>query len=444
MHRYTLAVFAVLTTNQTIFWFSFSSDPVAVNSYFGTTDADLDLLLNWGPIVFLPVCPFIASLLRRPGGLNRAIRIGAFMCFAACALRAIPTLFPPALRRSQAGQLLLHAGPIINAAAGPVVMSSPSLLSAMWFPPYRRATATSLAYLGGNLGGAIGFLLGPYIIADDAGNVPRFLVVELLMASLPMLLFTFYCPVPPASAFDAPPNKNASLPPPAATAALPKSAFASLLQPLLRMLSTPSLLLLCVCGGVQAGVSSAWSGVLPQMLPAPHFTPVYIGWLGFAFSIGGVLGNAGAGFVADIWFAQRYKRFLILVFLLSFCCFALFTLSLDNPFVTPAPVPATPSSIMIIGTLAGVFQSACDPLFYELAAEISFPLEEGTSASLIAFLFNAATLIMLFVAPVISLTLFNSIMAATMLVCALGVCFSKESYPRRAAALAQNNASAIN
>lgn len=91
-----------------------------------------------------------------------------------------------------------------------------------------------------------------------------------------------------------------------------------------------------------------------------------------------------------------------------------------------------------------MFQSACDPLFYELAAEISFPLEEGTSASLIAFLFNAATLVMLFVAPVISLTLFNSIMAATMLVCALGVCFSKESYPRRAAALAQNNASAIN
>ena len=84
------------------------------------------------------------------------------------------------------------------------------------------------------------------------------------------------------------------------------------------------------------------------------------------------------------------------------------------------------------------------PIIYELAAEISFPLEEGTSASLIAFLFNAATLIMLFVAPVISLTLFNTIMAATMLVCAWGVCFSRESYPRRAAALAQVRSVAVN
>lgn len=199
----------------------------------------------------------------------------------------------------------------------------------------------------------------------------------------------------------------------------------------------PSLLLLCLCGGVQAGVSSAWTGILPQILQAPRFTSVWVGWLGFAFSIGGVVGNAGAGLVADIWFAQRYKCFLIGVFILSAACFALFSLSLDNPFVSPAPIPATPSSIMIIGTLAGLFQSACDPLFYELAAEVSYPLEEGTSASLISFLFNAATLIMLFVAPAISLTLFNTIMASTMLVCALGVCFTHESYNRRAAAIRQ-------
>ncbi len=293
------------------------------------------------------------------------------------------------------------------------------------------------------MGGAVGFLLGPYIIADSADNVPRFLFVELLMASLPMLLFTFHCPTPllltrcppstlPLPAPILPPSSKSTVLHPA-----PKSSSSSCFQPLLHMLSLPSLLLLCVCGGVQAGVSSAWSGVLPQMLPSPRFSSVFIGWLGFAFSIGGVLGNAGAGIVADIWFAQRYKRFLIWVFLLSAACFALFTLSLDNPFISPAPIPSTQTSIMLIGTLAGVFQSACDPLFYELAAEISFPLDEGTSASLIAFLFNAATLVMLFVAPAISLTLFNTIMTATMLICALGVCVSKESYRRRADALAR-------
>lgn len=146
MLRYTLAVFALLTTNQTVFWFSFSSAPAPVNAYFGTSDADLDLLLNWGPIVFLPVCPFVAWLLRRPTGLNTALRSGAFMCFIACAVRSVPCLLAPDLRSSRRVQLLLHAGQIINAAVGPIVMSSPSLLSALWFPPHRRATATSLAY----------------------------------------------------------------------------------------------------------------------------------------------------------------------------------------------------------------------------------------------------------------------------------------------------------
>jgi hypothetical protein len=203
------------------------------------------------------------------------------------------------------------------------------------------------------------------------------------------------------------------------------------------MFSIPSLLILCACGGIQAGISSAWTGVLPQVLPSSRFSSVFTGWFGFSFSIGGVLGNGGAGFVADFWFPQRYRSFLMWLFLLSAACFSLFALSLDNPFVKPAPIPASPASIMLIGTIAGVLQSACDPLFYELAAEISHPLEEGTSASLIAFLFNAATLIMLFIAPNISLTLFNTIMAGTMVVCGSCVWFIQERYPRRAAAIAR-------
>ena len=447
LRRYTLAVFALLTTNQTIFWFTFSSAPIPVNSYYGTSDADLDLLLNWGPIIFLPVCPLIAWLLRRPGGLNIAMRSGSFMCFIACAVRAIPCVLSPALRNSRwGGQLLLHLGQIINAAVGPIVMSSPSLLSALWFSPQRRTTATSIAYLGGNLGSAIGFLLGPYIISDNPDNVPRFLLMELLLATAPMLMFLFHCPnpgalindVPSCSAIPASESTQSLMTSPLLPSAVDDSTTASMVsygQALKRVFSMPSLILLCLCGGVQAGVSSAWTGVLPQILPAPRFTSVYTGWLGFAFSIGGVVGNAGSGIIADIFFAQRYKCFLIGIFILSGALFALFSFSLDNPFVSPAPIPATPSSIMIIGTFAGIFQSACDPLFYELAAEVSYPLEEGTSASLISFLFNAATLIMLFVAPAISLTLFNTIMATTMLVCALGVCFTHESYNRRAAAM---------
>lgn len=147
-----------------------------------------------------------------------------------------------------------------------------------------------------------------YIIADSADNLPRFLLVELLMAALPLLLLTIHCPAPPAtidvdicsSQHQAlpifPPPDCHSAPNPTATSVifpkpslpLPPTVDTAAAHPLLRILSLPSLLLLCACGGVQAGVSSAWTGVLPQMLPSPPFSPIFIGWLGCAFSIGGV------------------------------------------------------------------------------------------------------------------------------------------------------------
>jgi MFS family permease len=48
---------------------------------------------------------------------------------------------------------------IVNAAVGPPVMASPSLLSAQWFPDHERNRATAAAILANNFGAAIGFVL---------------------------------------------------------------------------------------------------------------------------------------------------------------------------------------------------------------------------------------------------------------------------------------------
>ena len=45
-------------------------------------------------------------------------------------------------------------------------MSGPPLLSAVWFPPDQRTTATAISSTAPALGVAVSFLLGPAIVKD--------------------------------------------------------------------------------------------------------------------------------------------------------------------------------------------------------------------------------------------------------------------------------------
>eukprot|EP00048_Salpingoeca_helianthica_P019895 m.246035 g.246035 ORF g.246035 m.246035 type:complete len:468 (-) comp40654_c0_seq1:22-1425(-) len=417
---YTLIIFFLLTTFQTTFWFTFSSVPDTVTAYYpGMTDDDLDLLLNWGPIIFVPVVPVVSWYLTRPSGLAHAMLLGAALCALSCALRLVPCFLSESARSNTHVWLFLHFGQILNAAAGPIVMAAPSLLSATWFAVEQRTTATAVAYLGGNLGSAVGFLLGPYL-ADEPAHVPLLLWVTLALSLVPLLALMAWCPDKPRHA--------------GADTAAPLTLRASLKQygrDLVRTVTNMSLVILSALGGAQAGIASAWSGVLPQILAPPTYSSVFSGWCGCAYSIAGVIGNASAGLVGDKFFVGRLKILLVLSYFFSALFFLLFALSTCNPYTDPPLLPSAPALMVILLVAAGFFQSACDPLFYEMAAEISYPMPEGTSAGFIALLFNVATLVMLFVAPVIAMNLVNTIMTLTMLLGGLGTWFLvKEAYHR--------------
>ena len=53
---------------------------------------------------------------------------------------------------------------MLNGLAAPVCMAAPSLISATWFPADQRTTATSLSLLSGNVGFALGFIIGTFIL----------------------------------------------------------------------------------------------------------------------------------------------------------------------------------------------------------------------------------------------------------------------------------------
>ena len=63
---------------------------------------------------------------------------------------------------------MCHLCAILNGIAGIIVFSAPSALSAAWFPPNERTTATAIGIAFNNLGNAASFFLGPAIVPDPS------------------------------------------------------------------------------------------------------------------------------------------------------------------------------------------------------------------------------------------------------------------------------------
>ena len=54
----------------------------------------------------------------------------------------------------------MNAGQLLDSAAGPVAMAAIPAMSATWFPPDQRTTATAIASRVQAFGGALPFVLG--------------------------------------------------------------------------------------------------------------------------------------------------------------------------------------------------------------------------------------------------------------------------------------------
>ena len=76
---HVLVLFALSNCNQCLAWFSFSSiSQATAAAYFGEAmdKNELDLLLNWGPIIGVFFFPVQTWILQQPRGLQRGIWLG--------------------------------------------------------------------------------------------------------------------------------------------------------------------------------------------------------------------------------------------------------------------------------------------------------------------------------------------------------------------------------
>ncbi len=266
---YVIFIFAFLAFNQCLFWLTFSPISKSTQMYYGINESTVNLLLNWGPIIFIPCLPLSYILLNKRDGLRRTIILLAITDFIGIFLRILPMIIvsPSNPHFSSISLLFIHIGQILNAACGPLVMAPVSQLSCLWFKPDERTRATTFAIMANNFGSTIGFLISPWIVTTPE-QVPNLLYVHLILAFIPLVFTLVYIPSYPPQA-----------PSPAAQLLIDTSineeninSLRSYINDIWRCFATPSFALLCSVGGILGGAFAAWTGLFANILAAENFT----------------------------------------------------------------------------------------------------------------------------------------------------------------------------
>ncbi|CAF3291679.1 unnamed protein product [Rotaria sp. Silwood2] len=265
---YVLGIISFLTFNQCVFWLTFSPASPSTQKFYGISSTTVDLLFNWGPIIFIPCLPLTYLFLNRRNGLRHTVILLALAGFIATFLRVLPSIISStsSSRFRTISMPFLHTGQIINATCGPLVMAPVSQLSCLWFGPNERTLATTLAIMANVFGSTISFLINPAIVSRSS-NLPHLLYFHLALAVVAGFLALIYFPAQPPTA------------PSAAVKLLMQGEGQSIntglkayLKGLRECMANPSFVLLSTAGGVMAGTFSMWTGLFATILAPENYS----------------------------------------------------------------------------------------------------------------------------------------------------------------------------
>jgi len=437
-----LFTFSLISFNQSLFWLTFSPISDLAESYYNVSVNTVNLLLNWGPIIYIP-CQFASFWISSiKGGLRKTVLLSSTTCTIAMCLRVVPNL----LWHSDSEEFrsnaiwFLHVAHILNAAAGPLVMSTVSQCSCLWFGINERAKATSIAVFANNLGAAIGFLQMPSQVQTES-QIPSLLYTHAGMAIFASILTLAYFPASPPS----PPSHAAEIimfPSSDSEASSSYStSFKSLGNHFINCCKNPSFFILSMVGGGILGIFNAWSALFNNILGPIICGPVVddtcdvstiAGWIGFSATISAVIGGVIMGAIADTKrFRREFKLLILTGSALSFISFLYFLLCTSSPLFPDPPLSATTLTLAVAITMSGFALGLLNPLYYELSAELTYPVPEQYSAGILTLWNNGLGIIFIFAQPYFSAGFMNLMMMIAVILAGLLIFPVKEKYKRR-------------
>jgi hypothetical protein len=478
---WVLAVFSLLGFMQSFIWLTYSPITNKTEDYYGISEGAVDLTLNWGPIIALPVTPLVMQWASNSAGVRRLVFVSVWLELLACALRLIPEFGGRGSALHAHALWFIHPAHILNAAAGPMIQASITKISCLWFPAAERTSATAVLIVSANVGSAAGFLIAPAMVTE-AGDMPKLL---LLQAGLTVLIFLAVFPLWPRLFFPARPDFFPSraaaememgvtegqgggqggqtqagdaagggalheslldgtdgelLARSAAVVANPRDApNASLWNGSKFAFSNRSFVLLALSNGLLSGVFNGWTGVLSTVMPSDDFSDSTCGWLSFTATMAGCVAGVAVGPLTErVPSLRRKLKALVLAFtLFAALCAGVFMLLTPSVFSSRALLSHMAGgkqgelALMFVAiALFGACIGASAPLTFELSVELTFPAWESISGGTLSFLINVGSLVFLAVAPALSGAWMTALMTLSVILCAAMLLPVREKYWR--------------
>jgi len=419
---YILFVFSSLCLLQFMVWNAFGPIAAAMEFAFDWTIRDLSMMTMWGTVTFVifvfPFCWLLEKI-----GLHRIVRIMASLIFLGAGSRVVKITNPGFLA-------FAHIGSILNGIAGAIVMSAPSALSAVWFPPNERMISTCISQACAFLGSGLSFLTGPAMVSqpnstmidmkhntnnstgvdDTKEEIQKYMVVQALLAFI-FAVMTIYFPEKPPT-------------PPSASASVVKTRFRT---GLIELAKNPNAWGCAFAYAIPGGTLLAWQGIITTNFEDLGIGDKETGYIGLAMSIScAIFATVISVLVAK---KLRTKLKLTIIILLSLGAFFLPLVGFDL-----STLPSYSFWQVCASTIMG---SCCvfslTPVFFEYTAELTYPVPEALSGGWLTIWYNAfGTIVLLLsenknigVSQWVDWVLFGSCIVAIPL-----VWFTKETYKR--------------
>ncbi|XP_029178084.1 solute carrier family 49 member 4-like [Nylanderia fulva] len=160
--RLALSLFCTLSCSQCCVWNTWG--PIAgfaLRAFPTWNESLVALLSNWGCISYLTCCI--------PCCLALSLQMAAILSTLATFIRCISC-------RENVFTIMVHTAAILNGLSGVILGPATALVSAVWFPPGKRTTATGISSACNQLGIAISYLIGPVVIENTIAYNATFLI----------------------------------------------------------------------------------------------------------------------------------------------------------------------------------------------------------------------------------------------------------------------------
>ncbi|XP_059165974.1 solute carrier family 49 member 4 homolog [Physella acuta] len=433
---YVLILYSTYTCFQSTVWNTWGPISNSSEEAFGWTDETIAWLSNWGPLTYVIFGLFYPWLLHVKG-IRWAVISSMFFVTLGAAFRVITSDPFPAT-------ILIHIGQFFCGVGGPVSMGSIPAISATWFPPKERVSATAISACINTLGVAVPFVVGPALVYTRPPNATKasmtfgkkhndvmidlsslanvterikeerqeimvYMYYQCGACVLLLLLFLIYFP-------EKPPH------PPCPSAVVHRENYWTGLWSLRKK---GHFILLSVIYGVSLGVLNNWSSVLNVNLDPFGIEEDEAGWIGFYATIGACVGTLVIGKFAD-HFARSMKLFILVTFLLGAACFVVFALVL----IKVIPFSSAVLYVTVIG--GNTLINAAVPIIYELGCELAYPTSEGAANGLLTLLNNLGGLIFLaiFFIPNVGTMWMNWTVIGSIIVCLPMIAVLKSRFNR--------------